>query len=76
MDYVATYPKAYIRYYASQMILNIDSDVAYLIVPKAQYRVGGYYHLTGDHTQNPKLNGAIHAEFKTLRHGVSSAAEV
>ena len=34
MDYVATYPKAYIRYYASKMILNIESDAAYLIAPK------------------------------------------
>ena len=75
MDYFATYPKAYIRYYASQMILNIDCDAAYLIAPKARSRVARYYHLTGDHTQNPKLNGAIHVECKTLRHVVSSVAE-
>ena len=33
MDYLATYPNAYIRYYASDMILNIDSDAAYLVAP-------------------------------------------
>ena len=75
MDYVDAYPKAYIRYYASKMILNIDSDTAYLITPKARSRVAGYYHLTGDHTQNPKLSGAIHVECKTLHRVVSSTAE-
>ena len=57
------------------MILNIDSDAAYLIAPKSHSRVAGYYHLTGDHTQNPKLNSSIHVECKTLRHLVSSAVE-
>ena len=77
MDYLATYPKAYIRYHASDMILNIDSDAAYLVAPKARSRVAGYYHLTSNPqtTPNPTLNGSIHVECKTLRHVVSSAAE-
>ena len=75
MDYVATYPKAYIRYYASKIIPNIDSNAAYFIALKARSRVVKYYHLTGDHTQNPKLNEDIRVECKTLRHVVSSAAE-
>ena len=50
MDYVSTDPKAYIRYYASDMILNIDSDAAYLIVPKLRSRMADYYHLTGDYS--------------------------
>ena len=59
------------------MVLNIDSNAAYLIAPKARSRVAGYYHLTGDPsiTQHPKLNGAIHVECKTLRHVVFSAVE-
>ena len=28
MDYLVTYPTAYIRYHARNMILNIDSDAA------------------------------------------------
>ena len=77
MDYLATYPKAYIRYHASDMILNIDSDAAYLVAPKARCRVAGYYHLTSNPntTTNPSLNGAIHVECKTLHHVVSSASE-
>ena len=59
------------------MILNIDSDAAYLVAPKARSRVAGYYHLTSDPSKHklPLLNGAIHIECKTLRHVVSSAAE-
>ena len=57
------------------MILNIDSDAAYLIAPKLHSRVAGYDHLTEDHKQHPKLNGAIHVQCKTLRHVVSLAAE-
>ena len=45
MDYVATYPDTYIRFYASDMILNIDSDAAYLVAPKSRSRVAGYFHL-------------------------------
>ena len=62
MDYIATYPTAYIRYHASQMILNIDSDAAYLVAPKARSRVAGYYPLSCDPQlqPNPPLNGAIH----------------
>ena len=78
MDYVNTYPDAYIRYYASDMVLHIDSDIAYLVAPKARSRVAGYFHLS-DHpskTKKPTLNGAIHVECKTLRYVVSSVAEV
>ena len=77
MDYVATYPNAYIRYYASDMILNIDSDAAYLVAKKSRSRVAGYYHLSSDPKikKDIPLNGAIHTECKTLRHVVSSAAE-
>ena len=77
MDYLHTYPEAYIRFYASDMILHVDSDAAYLVAPKARSRIAGYFHLS-DHpniTQHPKLNGAILVECKTLRHVVSSSAE-
>ena len=77
MDYVNTYEHAHIRYHASDMVLHIDSDAAYLVAPKARSRVAGYFHLS-DHpkvTKHPKLNGAILVECKTLRHVVSSATE-
>ena len=77
MDYVYTYPDTYIRYKASDMALHIDNDAAYLVTPKARSRVAGYLHLS-DHpttTKTPTFNGAIHVEYKILRHVVSYAAE-
>ena len=78
MDYVYTYPNTFIRYYASDMVLHIDSDAAYLVVPKSRIRVAGYFHLSNHPTSQskPTLNGAVHVECKSLRHVVSSGAEV
>ena len=77
MDYIATYPNCFIRYHASDMILSIDSDAAYLVLPGARSRIAGYYHLTRIPTPSspPFLNAPILVECKTLRHVVSSAAE-
>ena len=74
---MATYPNSYLWYHTSNMILNIDSDAAYLVAPKARSRVAGYFQLN----RKPKLeyseeiNGAIVVNCTTLRHVVSSAAE-
>ena len=77
LDYVATYPNAYIRFHASDMILMLDTDAAYLVMPKARSRIAGYYYLGNKATSqpHPELNGAILIECKTLRHVVASAAE-
>ena len=77
LDYANTFPNAYIRYYASDMVLHVDSDAAYLVAPKSKSRVAGYYYLSDNPEikNNPTLNGAIQVECKTLRHVVSSAAE-
>ena len=77
MDYVYTYPNTFIRYNASDMVLHIDSDAAYLVAPKARSRVAGYFHLSNHPSNKSKntLNGAVHIECKILRHVVSSTAE-
>ena len=77
LDYVATYPNAYLRYYASDMILNCDSDAAYLVVPQAKSRVAGFYHLSSEFAKNrpTPINGGVLVECKILRHVVASAAE-
>ena len=36
LDYIQTYLDATIQYYASDMILNVNSDASYLNTPKAQ----------------------------------------
>ena len=51
MDYLHTYPNAYIRFYASDMILHVDSDAAYLVAPKARSRIAGCFHLS----EHPKI---------------------
>ena len=59
------------------MILNIDSDAAYLVAHKSNSRVAGYFYLSSKSTStdSPKLNGYIHVEYKTLKYVVSSAPE-
>ena len=56
------------------MCLNIDSDAAYLVAPKARSRIAGYFSL-GPHKQQPTLHSPILAECRTLRHVVASSAE-
>ena len=77
MNYVATYPDCYLRYHASNMVLNIDFDAAYLVLPKANSRIAGHYHLSTKPTAStsPPPNGPILVECRTLRHVVTSAAE-
>ncbi len=60
------------------MILNVDSDAAYLVLPKARSRIAGYFYLSNAPSStmtDPPLNGAITVECSALRNVVSSAAE-
>ena len=77
MDYAKTYDKAHVRIYASDMLLEINSDVSYLVMSQARSRYAGYFRLLKNiNTPNRHLhNGAILIECKTIRHVVTSAAE-
>ena len=79
LDYCATHPNGKICFHASQMILHVDTDAAYLVLPKTRSRIAGYYYLaqypTTDAIPKPTLNGTIHVECKTLKHVVASATE-
>lgn len=80
LDYAATYPNAVIRYHASDMILHVDTDAAYLVLPKARSRIAGHYFLSNHPPPipvmpKPRPNGPIHTECQTLKTVVSSAAE-
>ena len=61
--------QVYIQYYASDMVLHIDSNAAYLVLPGAKSRIAGYYYLSdySNKTTHPFLNSAILVEYKTLR---------
>ena len=73
LDYLATHPDHTLRYHASEMILHIDSDTAYLVEPKAKSRAGGYFYLSTKH--NPKLNRPIYCLCTLVKAVMSSAAE-
>ena len=77
LDYLATNPDAKIRYYKSDMILNIHSDASYLSEPKARSRAAGHYFLGSSPDKNKpiKLNGAVHSLCQILKFVAASAAE-
>ena len=79
MDFVATYPNAKIRFYKSDMILYVNSDAVYLVLPNARSCFAGHFYLSNRVTDpsnvSPPLNGPIHTECKAIRNVVASAAE-
>ena len=46
LDYLATLPNAKIRFYASNMVLNVHSDASYLSETDAKSRAVGMYSST------------------------------
>ena len=75
MDYPHTHPDAVVRFHASDMILYIKSDAAYLVLTKARSRVVSIFYLSNATAERPPLNVAIQFICKTLQNVVSSAAE-
>ena len=62
------------------MILHVDTDAAYLVLPNARSRHAGHYFLSNTPspppaTPTPKPNGAILTVCKTIRNVMTSAAE-
>ena len=77
LDYLATHPNAIIRFYPSDMILQIHSDASYISEPQARSTAGGHYFI-GHHpkdSQPIQLNGAIYSLCTVLKHVAASAAE-
>ena len=50
LDYMATHPDAIVRFYASDMVLNLHSDASYLSEGQGRSRAGGYF-FPRKHTQ-------------------------
>jgi hypothetical protein len=73
MDYLHMYPHGVPRYYASDMILKITSDAAYLVQPKTRSRAAAHYHLGWRNSK--RTNGPVDILCKKIKNVVSSAAE-
>ena len=63
LDYCATHPDAKIRFFASDMLLQIHSDAAYMNETKARSTAGGHYFLGNKIVHNTPifLNEAIYS---------------
>ena len=69
--------KEFVRFYASDMILNVHSDASYLTAPKARSRIGGHFFLGQVPIDNKPIfiNGPILSLCTVLRTVAASAAE-
>ena len=80
LDYAVTYPNAILRCKASDMVVHVDSDAVYITIPESRSCYAGLFYLSDWPSSspikpNPKRNGPIHTECKTIRNVVSSAVE-
>ena len=77
LDYCNTYKNTSVCFHASDMILEVDSDATYLVMPQARSRFAGYFCLLNNPNTPNRLvhNGVILIECRTIKHVVSSSAE-
>ena len=81
LNYAATYPNVRLRFHATDMVLCVDSNAAYLVQDGAHSWIAGHYILSSHPPPAPTIpikapNTPFLIECKTLRHVVASAAEV
>ena len=77
LDYMHSNPNAIIRFYASDMVLNVHSDASYLTAAKGRSRAVGYFFQGSLPRNNApiKLNGNIAITCAILKLVAASAAE-
>ena len=77
LDYCATHPNTRVRFHASNMLLHVDSDAAYLVDSTAKSHMAGHFQLVHQHPSPTNfVNGAILVECKTLKYIVASSAKI
>ena len=61
MDYATTYPNPHVRCYASGIVLLIDSNATYLVMPNPKSRTAGHFQLNNypKRMPYPEVNGVI-----------------
>ena len=75
LTYAATHPNATIKYYKSDMILEIHSDASYLSERQGRSRAGGHFYLGNrEHTTDPP-NSRILNTTSILANVMSAASE-
>ena len=78
LDYLHAHPHEVLRYQASDMILCLVSNVAYLVLPNVRSRCATLFTLTNNPTTltpKPSLNGPLHVMVKTIKGVPASAYE-
>jgi hypothetical protein len=77
LDYFASNLETKVRYHASDMVMNIHSDVSYLSKTKARSRACGHFFMgwMPKNGEPIKLNGAFYVNTTILQFVVASAAE-
>jgi hypothetical protein len=73
LNYIASNPSPRIRYRASDMILYVESDAAYLVCPEARSRAGGYHYLGSK--DGRQFNAPVFVQAKVIKNVMGSAAE-
>ena len=73
LNYAHTHPSTEIIYRASDMILRVESDAAYLVAAEARSRAGGYHYLTNK--TGTLFNGPVLILAKVIKNVMASAAE-
>ena len=78
--YVTTYPTEILHYKARDMVLHMDSDLAYLTMPEARSCYADHFYLSDFPSPSPiknnlRINCPIHTYCKKIRNVMSSAAE-
>ena len=73
LNYMASNPDGQLIYRESDMILQADSDAAYLVAEEARSRAGGFIYLSNKDQQ--LFNGPIMVIAKIIKNVMASAAE-
>ena len=80
LGYLSTHPNATLCFHASDMVLAVCSDAAYLVLPNGRSRASGYFFLTTlpsavSTPPAPTPNAAVHVLCKTILSVAASAAK-
>ena len=70
---MASNPSPKLQFRASNMILHVESDAAYVVCPKARSRAGGFHYLSN--LDGTLMNSPIWVLAKVIKNVMASATE-